>query len=128
MTKTKTAYYTRKTTSQQMTTVKFIVHTPDEFRDALPESGVFDFTDCKLKVQANEFTEVSELHQITKILGAAIHVTDIEIKTRPYDLSFDYDQNGIHIEVISVPMYTSGVKKSGLRPRTPNKKRIKDEE
>jgi hypothetical protein len=111
-----------------MTSVKFIVHTPDEFRDALSESGVFDFTDCKLKVQANEFTDISELQQITKILGAAIHVTDVEIKTRPYDLSFDYDENGIHVEVISVSNYTTGIKKSGLRPRTSNKKRIKDEE
>jgi hypothetical protein len=111
-----------------MSSVKFIVHTPDEFRDALPESGVFDFTDCILKVQANEFTEIAELQQITKILGAAIHITDVEIKTRPYDLAFDYEENGIHIEVTSVPLSIAERKTTGLRPRTPNKKRIKGEE
>jgi len=111
-----------------MTTVKFIVHTPEEFRDALPESGVFEFTDCKLKVQANEFTEVGELHRITKILGAAIHVTDVEIKTRPYDLAFDYEENGIHIEITSVPLSIAENRTSGVRPRTPNKRRLKDQE
>jgi hypothetical protein len=69
-----------------MSSVKFIIHTPDEFRDALPESGVFEFTDCKVKVHANEFTEISELRQITKVLEAAIHVTDVEILTRTYNL------------------------------------------
>lgn len=104
-----------------MTSVKFIVHTPDEFRDALPESGVFDFTDCRIKVHANEFTDISELRQITKVLEAAIHVTDVEILTRPYNLETSYEENGIHVEVISVPISVAEGKpdtKSGLRPRS----------
>ena len=110
-----------------MTSIRFIVHTPEEFRDALAESGVFDLVDCKMKVKANEFTEVRDLTKITQLLEAAINVTDVEVVTRPYDLSLNYEENGIEIEITSVSTYQSGIRNSGLRPRTP-KKPLKDEE
>ncbi len=60
-------------------TINLIVQTPEEFRAALPESGLFDMYDCALWMEVPAGAPVQEIEQITKTLQSFINVTDIEI-------------------------------------------------
>ena len=60
-------------------TINLIVHSPEEFRAALPESGLFEMFDCAMWMEVPAGAPVQEIEQITKTLQSFINVTDIEI-------------------------------------------------
>lgn len=59
--------------------INLIVHSPEEFRAALPESGLFDMYDCAMWMEVPADAPVYEVEQFTKILSSFINVTDINV-------------------------------------------------
>lgn len=73
---------------------------PDNFRDLLPISGVFEMTDCEVEIYYPESATSDELSQITNLLESMIHVIDIRVTQSPeLDLN---DKDKFRIEVHEV--------------------------
>lgn len=51
----------------------------DEFRDAIPTSGVFDMMDCAVEIWCPEASDVDEVQKMVNLLESMVHVTDIQI-------------------------------------------------
>lgn len=70
--------------------INLIVHNAEEFRAALPESGLFDMFDCAMWIEVPSDAPVQEIEQMTKTLQSFINVTDIEVTTVDDGLSQYY--------------------------------------
>lgn len=66
---------TKKRTT--LTTIKLNVKTAEEFREALPSSGLFEMTDCDIKIYAPWDVPVAELQLVTLLLESAINIIDL---------------------------------------------------
>lgn len=55
------------------------VQTYDDFRDSLPDSGVFSMTDCKLEIWCPEHSTTDEVQRMVTLLESMVHVTDVVI-------------------------------------------------
>lgn len=51
----------------------------EEFRDALPSSGLFDMTDCRVEILCPELSEVSEIQRMITLIESMVHVTDVRV-------------------------------------------------
>jgi hypothetical protein len=81
-----------------MTNINLIVHSAEEFRAALPESGLFEMYDCAMWVEAPLDAPVNEIEQMTKTLQSFINVTDIEVT------SVDDGMNQYYISIVETPI------------------------
>ena len=59
--------------------INLIVQTPEEFRAALPQSGLFDMFDCAMWMEVPSDAPIQEIEQFTAILSSFINVTDINV-------------------------------------------------
>lgn len=59
--------------------INLIVQTPEEFRAALPQSGLFDMFDCAMWMEVPSDAPIQEIEQFTTILSSFINVTDINV-------------------------------------------------
>lgn len=81
--------------------ISLIVHSSEEYRRALPETGLFDIFDCELTITTSPHTSVFDIDGIVKLTQACIHVTDVDINL---DDSFDDE---IHVTIAEVPLYVA---------------------
>lgn len=51
----------------------------DDFRDALPQSGLFEMTDCALEIWCPEVAEIEEVQRMVSLVESMVHVTDVRI-------------------------------------------------
>ncbi|NBU22534.1 MAG: hypothetical protein EBS38_01245 [Actinobacteria bacterium] len=59
----------------------------DEFRDLLPTSGIFDFTDCSVEIWCPEFAQADEVQRMVNLLESMVHLTDAKISSTPETMS-----------------------------------------
>lgn len=62
-------------------TKRNIIHVDnyDDFRDLLPSSGVFEFTDCAVEFLCPMNSDVEEINRMVHLLESMVHVTDVKI-------------------------------------------------
>ena len=51
----------------------------DDFRDLLPTSGIFEYTDCVVEIWCPMDSEVEEVDRMVHLLESMVHVTDVKI-------------------------------------------------
>lgn len=56
-------------------------------RDSLPSSGVFDMTDCAVKIWCPLNSDVAEVQRMVSLIESMVHVTDVEIGSEAKDLT-----------------------------------------
>jgi hypothetical protein len=68
-----------------------LVKTYDDFRDALPTSGLFEMTDCEVEIWCPELSDVAEVERMVSLIESMVHVKDMKIGSTIQDLlSEDY--------------------------------------
>jgi hypothetical protein len=77
--------------------VKLQVSSPDELRDALPQSGVFEMTDCKVQIDAPGDADEADIEKMITMINSIINVTNITV-TFIIDISF------FHVKIEDVPL------------------------
>jgi hypothetical protein len=77
--------------------VKLQVNSPDELRDALPQSGVFEMTDCKVQIDAPGDADEADIEKMITMINSIINVTNITV-TFIIDISF------FHVKIEDVPL------------------------
>lgn len=58
----------------------------DDFRDLLPTSGIFEFTDCSVEIWCPEFAQADEVQRMVNLLESMVHLTDVKIGSGIEDL------------------------------------------
>jgi hypothetical protein len=86
----------------QLSTV-LTVHDPEEFRDALPTSGVFDIFDCSMLLEFSPHAVVQDLEKYVNILESCIHIVDMDVQPN-YELD---DDGQIRITISEVPLHVA---------------------
>ena len=61
----------------------------DSFRDILPTSGLFEFTDCAVEIWCPERAEVEEVQRMVRLLESMVHITDVRIGSDIENLTSD---------------------------------------
>jgi hypothetical protein len=51
----------------------------DDFRDMLPNSGLFDMTDCSVEIWCPEASEIEEIQRMVVLIESMVHVTDVKV-------------------------------------------------
>lgn len=64
---------------REVTSRTLEVLSADEFRDMLPNSGVFGMLDCEVEVVCPPAAEVPEIEKMVMLLESMINVTDVRI-------------------------------------------------
>lgn len=81
--------------------INMIVQDAEDFRQQLPETGLFEILDCAVLVEASDFTPVHEIETISKYLHYAINVVDFKV----VPISERMDHGDIHISIAEVPVH-----------------------
>ena len=79
------------------------VHDPEEFREALPSSGVFDIFDCSLLLEFNPHSVIQDLEKYVAILGSCINIVHMDVQPN-YQVS---DDSEIRITISEVPLHVA---------------------
>lgn len=58
----------------------------DEFRDLLPNSGVFDMLDCQVEIYCPELAPAAEVQKMVNTIESMINVTDVVVSSTPETL------------------------------------------
>lgn len=61
----------------------------EDFRDALPTSGIFDMTDCALEIWCPELAEAGEVERMVHLVESMLHVTDVRVGSSIEDFISD---------------------------------------
>lgn len=77
------------------------VHSPEDFRESLPSSGVFDIFDCKMLVEFNPNTVLQHLEQYVTILESCINLVDLDVQP-----GRDLDEE-VRITISEVPLHVA---------------------
>jgi hypothetical protein len=51
----------------------------DDLRESLPNSGLFEMTDCAIEIWCPEFAKANEVQRMVTLLESMVHVTDVRI-------------------------------------------------
>lgn len=65
------------------------VKTYADFRDMLPNSGLFDMTDCAVEIWCPEAAEIEEIQRMVSLVESMVHVTDVKIGSDIENLASD---------------------------------------
>lgn len=65
------------------------VKTYEDFRDMLPNSGLFDMTDCAVEIWCPEAAEIEEVQRMVSLVESMVHVTDVKIGSDIENLASD---------------------------------------
>jgi hypothetical protein len=98
-----------------MTKIEMTVESVEEFKERLPETGLFEIYDCSMLLQCPEHLLVTEVEEITRFLNSCINVADIEIVATESSL--------IHITLKEVPIHIA----ERRRPRPTEKRKTNNE-
>lgn len=82
--------------------INLIVKDAEDFRQQIPETGLFDMFDVSVLVEASGFTSVRDLDEISTYLHAAINIVDYQVKK----LGF-LDEPEIHVSIAEVPIHVA---------------------
>lgn len=79
-----------------------IANNYDDFREMLPNSGLFEFTDCAIEIWCPEFAQAEEVQRMVSLVESMVHVTDVRIGSdienlisEDYRVIFIEDKNDI---------------------------------
>lgn len=61
----------------------------DEFRDMVPNSGLFEMTDCEVEIWCPEYGETEEISRIVNLIESMVHVMDIKVGSTIENLTSD---------------------------------------
>lgn len=79
------------------------VHDPEEFREALPSSGVFDIFDCRLLLEFNANVVIQDLEKYVMILESCINIVDMDVQP-----AFDgLEDDEVRITISEVPLHVA---------------------
>jgi hypothetical protein len=79
--------------------IRLLVENAEEYRSALPETGIFEKFDCSLNILCPEDTLISEIDAISFFTRACINVVDITVKNA------DTKYNMIQVDITEVPVH-----------------------
>lgn len=94
--------------------INLIVQSSEEFRDSLPQTGLFEMFDCSVLIEASEFTPISEIEAISTLIHSAINVVDFKVSPLPL-----FDSDEIHISIAEVPLHIA----ENRKPKSPRPKK-----
>ena len=77
--------------------VNLKVNTPDELRDALSTSGVFEMLDCEVYIESPGDVLVTDVERMVTILHSTINITDINV-------TYVIDADEYTVRIIEVPL------------------------
>jgi hypothetical protein len=76
---------------------------PEEFRDSLPESGVFDIFDCSLLIEFSPHAVIQNLEKYVTILESCINIVDMDIQP-----NYLLDSEGeVRLTISEVPLHVA---------------------
>lgn len=84
--------------------IQFLVSDPNDFRDKLPSSGVFDLMDCNVNIESNLHISLEEIERYLTILKACVNVVDIEFTT---NILSNIGDNELLITVYEIPIHVA---------------------
>ena len=61
----------------------------DEFRDLLPNSGVFEMLDCEVEIYCPELATAEEVQKMVVTIESMINVVDVVVSATPETLQND---------------------------------------
>lgn len=77
--------------------VKIQVSSPDELRDALPQSGVFELTDCKVQIDAPGDADDEDVQKMITIINSTINVIGVSV-------TYVIDNMFFYVKIDDVPL------------------------
>lgn len=99
--------------------IRLLVENAEEYRSALPETGIFEKFDCNLDIICPEDTLISEIDAISFFTRACINVVDITVK----NASTKY--NMIQVDITEVPVHVAERRPERGLPRPAPKAKAK---
>ncbi len=111
-------------------TTTLTVHDPEDFREALPSSGVFDIFDCRMLLEFSPHSVIQDLEKYVMILESCINIVDMDVQP---DFSLGIE-DGIKITITEVPLHIAEnrnpparmYKRPGKSPKPANPNRLQE--
>ena len=103
--------------------IRLLVENAQEYRDALPETEIFNKFDCSISITCPEETLIKEIEDISFFTKACINVVDISVKNA------ETKYNMIQVDITEVPIHVAERRTERPFPRkaaAPKKRPIKD--
>jgi hypothetical protein len=79
--------------------IRLLVENAQEYREALPETDIFDKYDCNIAITCPEDTLIKEIDEISFFTRACINVVDITVKNA------ETKYNMIQVDITEVPIH-----------------------
>jgi hypothetical protein len=90
------------------------VEDAQEFKDQIPETGIFEMYDISVLIEASGFVNVKDLDDICTYFHAAINVVDYKVK------KVDFTEGpSIRISIAEVPLHVA--ERRSAPPKNPKK-------
>lgn len=77
--------------------IRLHIATPDELRDALPQSGIFEMYDCQLAIEAPGMAMEEDIEKMIAIVKSTINVTSAHV-------SYVVDNEDFGVTISEVPL------------------------
>lgn len=84
--------------------IQILASDPNDFRDMLPTSGVFDMMDCNVNVETNLDVPIKEIERYLTILKACVNVVDIEFSS---SVVSELNENELLFTVYEIPVHVA---------------------
>jgi hypothetical protein len=81
--------------------IRLLVENAQEYREALPETGIFEKFDCTVSITCPEDTLIKEIDDISFFTRACINVVDITVKNA------ETKYNMIQVDLTEVPIHVA---------------------
>ena len=91
--------------------IRLLVENAQEYREALPETGIFDKFDCTISITCPEDTLIKEIEEISFFTKACINVVDITVKNA------ETKYNMIQVDLTEVPIHVAERRTERALPR-----------
>jgi hypothetical protein len=99
--------------------VRLLVENAEEYKLALPETGIFEKFDCNLQITCPDDTLISEIEKISHFTRACINVVDIKVENGITKYGM------IEVNLVEVPIHIAErrpaspfTRKSPSKPKT----------
>lgn len=94
--------------------INLVVRDAEDFRQQVPETGLFEMFDVSILIEASGFTPVKDLDEISTYLHAAINVVDYQVKKIALT-----EEPEIRVSIAEVPIHVA--EKRSEKPKRPKK-------
>jgi hypothetical protein len=99
--------------------LRLLVENAEEYKSALPETGIFEKFDCNLDIICPEDTPLKEIDEISFFTRACINVVDITVKNA------ETKYNMIQVDLTEVPVHIAERRPERGLPRPAPKAKAK---